>query len=95
MAATHQPTSIQAAARLFEEISSAAFNADEFCQNIPVDDDPEALHLQTVFLLDTLHRIGWLADLGAKKTGSDQRHPQGTDAWMMSPRCLEAQGGAA
>jgi hypothetical protein len=88
-------TSIQAAALLFEEISSVAFNADEFCRNIPVDDDPEVLTLQMDYLRDTVRRIGWLADRGAKKTGSDEGHPGGADAWLLSPRCLEAQGDAA
>ena len=89
------PASIQAASCLFEEISRVAFNADEFCRNIPIDGDPEAEALQMEFLRDTVRRIGWLADFGAKKTGSEEGHPGGDDAWLLSPRCLEAQGSAA
>ena len=94
-AAPQAPVNTKAAMLIFKEISWAAYNADELCKNIPVDSDPEALELQIGFLRDTVCRLGWLADFGAKKTGNDQERPGGADAWLLSPRCLEAQGSAA
>ncbi|RZI75179.1 MAG: hypothetical protein EOP13_06290 [Pseudomonas sp.] len=80
-----QATSDDAIEALFEEIANTAYLTEERLKVTPTDDSELQAHELDV-LRRIVRRLGWIADMGLHRVGSNRTiHEGDAVAWLLSP----------